>query len=102
MGVAAGDQRERASASAAADRGRRRERPDLVVLDMMLPDMTGQDVAAALRREHGSGVPILVVSADARAQQKAQAVGAYDVVQKPFGLITLLRAIEAGLNHQQR
>lgn len=73
-------------------------RPDLVVLDIGLPDMTGHEVAAAVRQQHGREVPILVVTADGHAYEKARAVGAYDVVQKPFDLHRLLDAVEAGLN----
>jgi DNA-binding response OmpR family regulator len=66
-------------------------RPDLVVLDMMLPDMTGHRVAAERKERWGQDLPIIVVTADGRAAEKAAAVGAVGFVTKPFdidGLVT--------------
>ncbi len=65
------------------------DRPDLVVLDMMLPRLDGAGVASEIRRLHGD-VPIVVVTADGRAQEKAQSVGARAFLSKPFDLDRLL------------
>jgi CheY-like chemotaxis protein len=74
-----------------AVRAAEERRPDLVVLDMMLPDMTGHDVAAKLRARWGSDLRIIVVTADGRAAETAAAVGAVGFLTKPFdidGLVT--------------
>ena len=69
------------------------ERPDLVVLDMMLPRLDGQQVAEQIRRLHGD-VPFLLITADARPREKAERVGAFAFLSKPFDvdeLVTVVR-----------
>ena len=73
-----------------------RDKPDLVVLDMALPRLDGFGVAAELRRRQGD-VPILVVTADGRAREKAERVGAFDYLKKPFDLDRLLALVEERL-----
>jgi two-component system OmpR family response regulator len=72
-------------------------RPDLVVLDMMLPDMTGHTVAAELKARWGEGLPIIVVTADGRAAEKAAAVGAVAHVTKPFDVDWLVETVQRQL-----
>jgi DNA-binding response OmpR family regulator len=62
----------------------RQQRPDLVILDLMLPGMSGFEVCRALRRE--SAVPIIVLSARATEEDKLRGLtlGADDYVVKPF------------------
>jgi two-component system phosphate regulon response regulator PhoB len=71
--------------------------PDLVVLDLMLPGMTGLEVCQRLRsRPESARLPILVVSAKGNASDRALglAMGADDYVTKPFSPRDLLtRAI---------
>ena len=69
--------------------------PDLVVLDLGLPDMDGTDVIAGLRG--WSKVPILVLSGRTDASDKVDAldVGADDYVTKPFNMDELLARIRA-------
>ena len=74
-----------------------RRPPDLVLLDMTLPTLDGYGVAQALRRDHGPALPILAVTADGQAPEKARRVGAYAFVRKPFELDDLLAAVRAGL-----
>lgn len=75
-----------------------RRRPALVVLDMALPVMNGDGVAAGLRATYGESVPpILVVTADGRAAAKAEQVGAFDFLQKPFDIDDLIEAVQRGL-----
>jgi CheY-like chemotaxis protein len=63
----------------------RAERPDLIVLDMMMPGTSGLDVLAALREEPGTGhTPVVVITAWTHAQQEALAAGAQRFVSKPF------------------
>jgi len=74
-----------------------RDRPDLVVLDIRLPRLDGHGVARELRRLYGN-VPILVMTADGRAQEKARTVGAFDFLPKPFDLDHLFNVIRGCLN----
>ena len=76
--------------------------PDLVMLDLGLPDMDGQDVIAAVRQF--SQVPILVVSARSENRQMVKALtkGAADYVTKPFRADVLLARIRANLREHVR
>ena len=78
-----------------------RERPDLVVLDLGLPDLDGVDVCVAIRQS--SGVPILVLSARGAEGDKVRALdaGADDYVTKPFGAEELLARIRASLRRRE-
>jgi len=62
----------------------RRERPDLIVLDLMLPGMDGLDVCRALRRE--SDIPIIMLTARAEETDRliGLELGADDYIVKPF------------------
>jgi two-component system KDP operon response regulator KdpE len=74
-----------------------RNKPDLVVLDLGLPDIDGVEVCTAMRQS--SGVPILVLSARGAEGDKVRALdaGADDYVTKPFGTEELLARIRASL-----
>jgi CheY-like chemotaxis protein len=80
----------------ALDRSRR-HRPSLVVLDMGLPVVDGFGVAAGLQETYGGAVPILVVTADGRAAEKAARVGAFAYLKKPFDLDALIASVQRGL-----
>src|SRR3954469_401976 len=71
--------------------------PDLVILDLGLPDMDGVDVARRLRE--WSAIPIIVVSARGREQEKVVALdaGADDYLTKPFGVGELLARVRVAL-----
>jgi len=70
-------------------------RPDLVVLDLGLPDLDGVDVIRGLRG--WTAIPIIVLSGRAGSQDKVDALdaGADDYVTKPFGVDELLARIRA-------
>jgi two-component system, OmpR family, KDP operon response regulator KdpE len=73
--------------------------PDLVILDLGLPDGDGLEVT---RRVRGwSAVPIIVVSARGREDDKVAALdaGADDYLTKPFGVNELLARVRVGLRH---
>jgi len=74
----------------------RQARPDLVILDLMLPRMDGTRVLRALR-EGGFDVPILILTARGEESDKVRGLrmGADDYVTKPFGLMELLARVEA-------
>jgi two-component system KDP operon response regulator KdpE len=73
--------------------------PDVVLLDLGLPDQDGQDVLVALRAF--SQVPVIVLSARDRDAEKIRALdqGADDYVEKPFSVGELLARIRAALRH---
>lgn len=73
--------------------------PDLVLLDLGLPDRDGLTVIEEIRRR--STTPIVVLSARGAEAAKVQALdlGADDYVQKPFGVEELLARLRAGLRH---
>ena len=73
-------------------------RPDLVILDVMLPGMDGVTLCRKLREEHGSSVPVLMLTAKDTEQDKISGLdgGADDYMVKPFSLRELdarLRAL---------
>lgn len=70
--------------------------PGLVVLDMGLPGLDGFGVATALRARVGTDLPILVITADGRARQKAEKVGAYAYLHKPFDVDALVQRVREG------
>src|SRR3954454_17985560 len=74
-------------------------RPDLVILDLGLPDMDGVEVARRLRE--WSVMPIIVVSARGKEQDKVIALdaGADDYLTKPFGVGELLARVRVALRH---
>lgn len=81
----------------------RRERPDLVLLDMHLPDADGAGVLAALRAVPGGGtLPIVVVSADATQGQMdaTRALGIRDYLTKPLDVAATLRVVDEVLAEQ--
>jgi len=73
--------------------------PDVVVLDLGLPDGDGKDVIRQVRE--WSDVPIIVISARDRESEKIEALdlGADDFITKPFGIGELMARIRAALRH---
>ena len=78
-----------------------REAPDLVILDLGLPDTQGHDLLRAIRANSES-VPIVVLSSRDDEAGKVQALdfGADDYVTKPFSMEELLARMRAALRHQ--
>lgn len=79
------------------------EQPDLVILDVMLPEMNGYDVLRELR-QRGSDLPVLIVSAKGTEEDKVAGLdlGADDYVVKPFSLQELMSRIKAVLRRRYR
>jgi DNA-binding response OmpR family regulator len=74
------------------------ERPDLVLLDIMMPQMDGWEVLKLLRvDEETSHIPVAMLSARTEAKDRVQGLqeGAIDYICKPFSLQELLGKIEA-------
>jgi two-component system alkaline phosphatase synthesis response regulator PhoP len=85
-----------ADEGAAGLRAALEQRPDLVILDLMLPGMDGYRVLRALR-EAGETVPVLILTARGEEADKVLGfrLGADDYVTKPFGLLELLARVAA-------
>jgi two-component system KDP operon response regulator KdpE len=75
------------------------DQPDLIILDLGLPDMDGIEVTRRLRE--WTAIPIIVVSARGKEQDKVIALdaGADDYLTKPFGVAELLARIRVVLRH---
>ena len=73
-------------------------RPDLMILDVMLPKLNGLDVCRRLRAD-GSAVPIIMLTARGQEADKVRGLklGADDYVTKPFGFLELLARVVAVL-----
>ncbi len=79
-----------------------REKPDLILLDLILPDMDGVDVCRRMR--HQTSAPIIILSARADVVDKVVGleVGADDYVTKPFGAQELMARVKAVLRRAKR
>lgn len=75
----------------------RRQPPDLMVLDVMLPKVDGREVCRAVRREHS--FPVIMVSARTAEVDKVVGleVGADDYITKPFGVLELVARVRSAL-----
>ena len=92
----------RADTAGAALRRIASDAPDIVILDLGLPDMDGKEVIAKVRQ--WSTVPIIVLSARDRESEKIDALdsGADDFVNKPFGIGELMARLRAALRHRMQ
>ncbi len=77
------------------------EKPDIMLLDLGLPDMDGVEVIRRLRAA-GSKLPVIVVSSrgDEKGKVEALDLGADDYVTKPFGMAELIARIRTALRHR--
>jgi len=78
-----------------------KEAPDLIILDLGLPDTLGHDLLRTICARN-EGVPVIVLSSRGDEASKVQALdlGADDYVTKPFGMDELLARMRAALRHQ--
>ena len=72
-----------------------REDPDLVILDLGLPDMDGFDVLAEIRKFSNVPVVILTVRGSEKDTTRALDLGADDYINKPFSHLVLLARVQA-------
>jgi two-component system alkaline phosphatase synthesis response regulator PhoP len=78
--------------------------PDLILLDVMLPDIDGWDVARALKRdERTSGIPFFFVTAKGSELDEVIGfeLGAIDFIRKPIGMEALLARIRSALRNRE-
>lgn len=79
------------------------EKPDIIILDIMMPDISGLDILRQMRQDPAlSGIPVVVVSAksmpaDIRVGMEA---GASTYLTKPVGFLDLKEAVERALGNQ--
>ena len=78
-----------------------RRRPDLIILDVMLPDLDGFEVARRLRQQEGAGtqVPVIFLTARDATTDKVEGlrIGVDDYVTKPFSIEELIERVKAVL-----
>jgi CheY-like chemotaxis protein len=75
----------------------RRQSPDLILLDLHLPDLPGSEVLAQLKAEEATRhIPVVVISADATARQIERLIdaGAREYLTKPLDVAKFFRAVE--------
>jgi two-component system KDP operon response regulator KdpE len=73
--------------------------PDVVLLDLMLPDMDGLDVCRSLRGRLASPIIVLSARGEERVKVEALDLGADDYLTKPFGTGELLARLRVALRH---
>jgi DNA-binding response OmpR family regulator len=79
----------------------RTERPDLILLDIMMPDISGYDVCIKLKSDDSTkNIPIIMVSAKSESEVmlKSMGLGAEAYILKPFRLSTLLDTMKEFIN----
>jgi len=75
----------------------KREKPDLIVLDIKMPGMDGRDVLSALKRDDSTkDIPVLMLTAKTEQSDRdcAMELGAYEYLAKPYDSSLLLHQIE--------
>lgn len=76
-----------------------KEQPDLLILDLWMPRLSGQEVLRQLRNNSGHGkLQVIVISASRDGEQIATAAGANQFIAKPFDLENILDSVNAMLN----
>jgi DNA-binding response OmpR family regulator len=82
----------------------RQQPPDLVILDLMLPDMEGFEVCRQLKAPPSPDVPVIILTAKGQEIDRVRGLemGADDYVTKPFSLLELIARIAAVLRRSQR
>lgn len=101
----AGHQAILASSGSDAIRLAKRFRPDLVLLDVMLPDILGTEVCRALRQdEETRGTPVIMLTAKAEEQNRVEGfeLGVDDYVTKPFSVRELMLRVNAILRRTRQ
>lgn len=68
-------------------------RPDLILLDVLLPDMSGSELLARLRQQPGPEIPVILCTARREEADRAPEMEAAGVLRKPFSLDELVAAV---------
>lgn len=83
----------------------RSESVDLILLDVMMPEMTGLDVLAEMKKDPQlENIPVILVTANADDSNVAEGLdmGAFDYIIKPYSLVVLLARVRAALREKER
>jgi len=80
----------------------RQEKPDLILLDIMMPEMSGYDFIKAYRKERETPIILLTAKLDETDKVLGLELGADDYVTKPFGMKELVARINAVLRRAER
>jgi len=80
----------------------RAEKPDLILLDIMMPEMSGYDFIKAYRKESATPIILLTAKLDETDKVLGLELGADDYVTKPFGMKELVARINAVLRRVER
>lgn len=79
-------------------------KPDLILLDIMMPEMDGYEVCKILTNDEGTkDIPIILVTAkvDSKDVEQGLKVGAFDYIKKPFDKIELIARINSALRYSE-
>ena len=76
--------------------------PSAIVLDLMLPGISGQDFARAYHKRSHGDAPIVVVSARPDAERIGKQIGAQAVVRKPFDIAELVARLRTTMHNDRR
>ena len=79
-----------------------RSNPDIVLLDLVLPDMNGLQIIEQIRSQDSTPIIVLSVKGDEHDKVAALDVGADDYLTKPFGVEELLARVRVALRHAAR
>jgi DNA-binding response OmpR family regulator len=71
--------------------------PALIILEMGLPLLDGNEVAAQIHALYGTAVPIVLITADGHAEEKSRRVGAASYLRKPFDFDDLIQGVQKAL-----
>ncbi|MFA6599683.1 MAG: response regulator [Candidatus Omnitrophota bacterium] len=79
-----------------------KERPDLIVLDMIMPVMDGEEFFIKLRAEKKmSSIPVIIASINEKIPQRLFGLGIHDILRKPFTIDVLVDRIRKALNEKK-
>ena len=81
-----------------------REKPDLILTDLLMPGMTGLELQRILMERYGEQVPIMFMTADEREENESRSLagGALDYIRKPFNRDVLLRRVDNIIRNMER
>ena len=78
------------------------DRPDVLILDLMMPRVSGLDVLDELKKTHSSHRPfIIVLTAKVNEEERALAAGANEFLRKPFSPLQLMEIVEKAIEHHR-